>query len=148
MPVKLPNAVSMPQMAISGPAGTPNRFSSEENSAALAAFIDLPRAAIVVRAALGHELVEAEFETVLAAVGGDGAGRIIGRHQCCDGLGPDAVALGLLAKTLFQFSKPALFLPHGAASAGPAASKRTAATSVAQRECLKIMGCPRSLEGL
>ncbi len=48
MPVKLPNAVSIPQMAMSGPAGTPNRFSSEEKSAALAALIDLPRAAIVV----------------------------------------------------------------------------------------------------
>ena len=99
--MKVPNAVSMPQMAMSGPAGTPNRFSSEENSAALAAFIDLPRAAIVGRAALGHELVEAEFETVLAAVGGDGAGRISGRHQCCDGLGPDAVALGLIGEDPF-----------------------------------------------
>ena len=44
--MKLPNAVSMPQMAISGPGGTPKRLSIEAKSAALAAFMDLPLAAM------------------------------------------------------------------------------------------------------
>jgi len=36
--MKLPNPVSIPQMVISGPGGTPKRFSIELNRAALAAF--------------------------------------------------------------------------------------------------------------
>jgi hypothetical protein len=44
--MKLPNPVSIPQMVIRGPGGTPKRFSIELNSAALAAFSERPLAAM------------------------------------------------------------------------------------------------------
>ncbi len=45
--MELPKPVSMPQMAISGPAGTPKRFSMLANSAAFFALWALPREMIV-----------------------------------------------------------------------------------------------------
>jgi hypothetical protein len=51
-------------------------------------------------ASLRHELIEAQFETLLAAVGPDSSDRIFGRHEGGDGVGPEAVAGGLAGKDL------------------------------------------------
>jgi hypothetical protein len=50
-------------------------------------------------AALGHELVETQLEAFLTAVGPDGAGRVIRRHQGGDGLWPGAVGFGFLRES-------------------------------------------------
>src|SRR5262245_40764289 len=51
-------------------------------------------------ASLRHELIEAQLEAFLAAVGPDGSDRIFGRHERGDGVAPEAVAGGLAGEDL------------------------------------------------
>ncbi len=57
-------------------------------------------------ATLGHELIERQFEALLAAVGPDGAGRIGRGHQGGDGPLPDPLGLGLLGEDPLPVLEP------------------------------------------
>src|SRR6266446_5187251 len=115
--MKAPNPVSIPQIAIRGPAGTPKRFSTEAKSAALAAFSDLPFAAI---AAPPRFAINASSDSLKlfwprsAAMVPDEYLVAINAEIA---FGPEPLVRASPAKTLFHASNPAPVLPHGAACA-------------------------------
>ena len=70
------------------------------------------------RAALDHELIERELETVQAAIGIDGGLRIVRRHQRRDPVRADALGAGFPGELLLPgLEAGGAELPHWAASA-------------------------------
>src|SRR5262245_40287275 len=117
--MKLPKAVSIPQMAMRGPAGTPNRFSIDENRAALADLMPLPRVAMAgpPRFAMNWSRLSLKLFWPRSAL--MVPTEYLVAMSAAIALDPTPLPEASPAKTFFQPSKPPLLLPHGAASAGP-----------------------------
>src|SRR6476646_2162424 len=118
--MKAPNPVSMPQMAISGPGGTPKRFSIEAKSAALAALRDLPFAAIAAPPRFAMNASSESLKLFWLRSAAMVPEEYLVPISAEIALAPVPLARASAAKFLFQASNPPPVLPHGAAPAEPA----------------------------
>jgi hypothetical protein len=132
--MKRPNADSMPQIATSGPGGTPKRLSiSPEESGMLrllaAAFRDDR-----VGAAPLLELLKREPEAALAAIRGDRAARVARGVERGEPAAADARRARASCRAwAFHASKPVPSVPQGIAAAAPPAIPIISAAAAAAR---------------